>query len=219
MPLGTRFFYALVYAVAIVGAYKLVQIFLTDFAPTFYSVKLPGEENIPFLPQMIVLYLSIYVAAPSLLFIIDKKRPFFRVVEMFFAATLIHVVCFVLLPVKYDLRPDLQAIPDSWLLQAVRWTYLMDGRSNCFPSMHVSFAFLTYFCVRAFRPAWSFAFLALASGVALSTLLVKQHYLADVFAAVFLAWVLSRSYLDSNLHAEPAQEGRVPGINDGGENA
>lgn len=196
MPLRHRVIYVAAAGALILGVYKLIQVFLADWGPPSVTVMLPGEENIPFLPGMMAFYLSIYLFAPALLFILEKERPFFRVLNMFLAAGLVHAVFFVLMPVEYVLRPELPAALDTWFLQTLHWTYLMDSPHNCFPSMHVSFAFLTYFCVRAFKPEWGKYYAVVAVGVSLSTLFVKQHYVADVIAAVVLAWTLQRVYLN-----------------------
>jgi membrane-associated phospholipid phosphatase len=206
MPLRQRVIYVAACSALILGVYKLTQVFLADWAPTPVTVQLPGEENIPFLPGMVAFYLSIYLFAPALLFIVEQKRPFLRVVNMFLAAGAVHAAFFVLMPVKYVLRPDLPGPFDDWFLRALRWTYLMDSPYNCFPSMHVSFAFMTYFCVRAFKPEWGKYYAVIATGVAASTLFVKQHYVADVVAAVVLAWMLQRVYLSGMAEAEAVRE-------------
>lgn len=208
MPLRQRVIYVAVCSVLILGVYKLTQVFLADWAPTPFFVQLPGEENIPFLPGMMAFYLSIYLFAPALIFIVEEKRPFLRVVSMFLVAGVVHAAFFVFVPVKYALRPILPGPGDDWFLWALSWTYLMDSPYNCFPSMHVSFAFMTYFCVRAFKPTWGKYYAVIATGVAASTLFVKQHYVADVVAAVVLAWILQRIYLKKPglAEAEPVRD-------------
>jgi membrane-associated phospholipid phosphatase len=68
--------------------------------------------------------------------------------------------------------------------------------NNNFPSLHVSFAFLCYFCMRRYRPRLALPTLILAIAVSASTVLVKQHYVADVLGAIPVAWAVNYFFLE-----------------------
>src|SRR5262249_45538872 len=104
---------------------------------------------------------------------------------------------FLLFPTDNVLRPALAPVPviDSgftrWVVQLV---YDNDLPFNCFPSYHVTLSQLAALAVWeldregrrvAGRLAW-----AVAIAIAASTVLVKQHYLADVAGGVLLAWAI-----------------------------
>lgn len=63
----------------------------------------------------------------------------------------------------------------------------LDGRSNCFPSMHVSAATLTAFhlSANASLGIWPFVFPLLIS---ISAVFTRQHYIVDIPAGAALGW-------------------------------
>ena len=177
------------------GSYKIIQVMTPLVHAERYILLLPGEDQIPFVPLMFPVYLSIYLFLPSLLFIVESRRQVFRIIKVFTVTAFVHFLFFMFLPVEYVLRPALANTPDDPMLTGIRIMYAVDAPFNNFPSMHVSFAFLSYFCIRRYRPNAATAFLVMALLVALSTVLVKQHYVADVLSAMILAWVVNQIFL------------------------
>lgn len=97
---------------------------------------------------------------------------------------------FVVWPTTLDraaFAPPSDAGP--WTTAVLEWFRALDAPTNCFPSLHVSTAYLSSFV--AWRRDWrrfALAF-AWANAIALSTLSTKQHYLVDVVAGFGLAVV------------------------------
>lgn len=179
----------------ILGLYKIIQMATPLVHAERHVLLLPGEEQIPFVPLMFPIYLSIYLFLPALIFIVESRRQVFRIIKVFTVTAFVHFLFFMFLPVEYVLRPALADAPNDPLLTGIKMMYAVDAPFNNFPSMHVSFAFLGYFCIRRYRPSAATAFLAQALLVALSTILVKQHYVADVLSAMLLAWVVNQIFL------------------------
>lgn len=171
------------------GGYVAIQKILPLLSTQRAILTLPYEAAIPFWPPMILVYSMIYVLPLCMLVLLGKSRHFALILDSFTIIALIHFFIFLMLPVHYELRPMIQATTDPFL-SAVSFTYTMDDTTNCFPSMHVSFAFLSYFSIRRFRPGWAKAFFVGAIAVSLSTILVKQHYVLDVVSAIGLAWLM-----------------------------
>lgn len=154
------------------------------------TLVLPGEENIPFLPSWLLIYTSLYAALPLLYLSFDRRDEVLRIIAAFGVCSVLHFVIFLLLPVRYVLRPELTLLDQSLIHQAVGLIYFIDEPLNNFPSMHVSFSFLMYFSYLEFRPANSRLVLLFALVVSLSTVLVKQHYILDVFSAAALSYLV-----------------------------
>ena len=96
-------------------------------------------------------------------------------------------------PVQYHLRPTLP-LATSGLIFWIQFFYQMDGAAlNCFPSLHVTFAFLFFYLAYTFHRKLTWHLLIYATLVSLSTLTFKQHYVLDILGGVGLAtglWLL-----------------------------
>lgn len=154
------------------------------------NLLLPFEDQIPFVPLLIVLYMSIYIMPTWIFLSISRKGRIFKILLVFLTALCIHLMFFVLMPVEYVLRPQLHL--ESQILQNIlSFLYTVDAPINTFPSMHVSFAFISYYIMRRYRPQWERVFLILAVAISLSTVFVKQHYVLDVVSGVMIAVFLN----------------------------
>jgi membrane-associated phospholipid phosphatase len=115
-------------------------------------------------------------------FALPGPRELRRLLVAFGTTLLVAYGTYLLFPVWFE-RPALQ--PDSlatWLL----WLEYHDPSYNHFPSLHVGISWLLYLaCRRGVR--FPRLFLVTVLGIALSTLLVKQHYMVDVLYGIGLA--------------------------------
>jgi hypothetical protein len=139
------------------------------------------EEDIPFLPWTIVIYLSLFFQAVIFIKIIPEKV-FWLVIELGFAMLVIHLATFILFPIRYP-RENYQS--DDLVLNLFRF---IDTPKNCFPSLHVSctifFANLYVFWEKS---DWRKFFMVLWSIlITLSVLTVKQHYIWDILGSVLV---------------------------------
>lgn len=193
---------ALLMIVFCMSGYVAIQKIVPLLSAERAILTLPYEAAIPFWPPMILIYSMIYVLPVCMLVLLGKSRHFKLILDSFLLIALIHFFIFLTLPVHYELRPMIPATTDP-LLSAVGFYYTMDDTTNCFPSMHVSFSFLSYFVIRRFRPGWAKAFFVGAVAIALSTILVKQHYVLDVVSAIILAWLMD--FIISLANKKPRQ--------------
>jgi membrane-associated phospholipid phosphatase len=98
----------------------------------------------------------------------------------------LSAILWVVLPVRLDRPPFSAEIPTfgAWLLRGV---YAGDPTTNCFPSAHCAVAVYAAIGMRfAARPLFVWSVLS-AAAICLSTVMTKQHYVADVFAGAVLA--------------------------------
>jgi len=144
-------------------------------AGTFYF---EWERFIPFVPLMIVPYLSIdlfFVAAP---FLCRSERELATLSARIVAAIVVAGICFLLFPLRFAFeRPH----ASGWLGAAFDWFRGMDQPYNLLPSLHLAFrTILAQHYARHTRGLWRSASNIWFLLVGLSTLLTYQHHFMDV---------------------------------------
>ncbi|MBF0103860.1 MAG: phosphatase PAP2 family protein [Deltaproteobacteria bacterium] len=189
------FIYLLVAQGIYLGAQKMV---LQHVGISNINLMLPYEDRIPFLPFMVIIYLSVYLLPVGIILSIYRKGRIFKIMIVFTLALFIHTLFFIIMPVEYSLRPVVN-IPSEILHQLMLFVYSVDAPINTFPSLHVSVAFISYYIIRRYRPQWSRGVLMLAIAIALSTVLVKQHYILDVVSGFLIAHLLNAFILQKDL--------------------
>lgn len=139
--------------------------------PRFFPA-LPVDALIPFVPAFLLVYLSQY--ALLILAALRTKDPglFFR---RLYLVSAIGFFCFVVFPTRFD-RPS----PDNVLFEIL---YQFDPPVNCFPSLHAAIALISAVALGAWALPW-------ATGIAISTVLTKQHFVVDTIAGLLLGGVV-----------------------------
>jgi PAP2 superfamily protein len=142
--------------------------------------------RLPLVPAFAAVYLGVHVFSVIPYCTLGETRQLRRYLLGNTLIILLSTVLWVALPVRVDRTP----VPESahgfgaWLLRGV---HAFDPMTNCFPSAHCSVAVyaaigLRFASRRLF--AWGIASAAL---VCVSTVMTKQHYVADVAAGAVLA--------------------------------
>jgi membrane-associated phospholipid phosphatase len=177
--------------VAFFGVYPAMN-WITSLRAVRLHLYLPAELAIPFVPQFIWAYLSMYVLFfMPLIFIPTARMP--ALGKQLIAGTLISAALFLLLPAELGFVRTVPATaPYASLFAGI---FGIDHPFNLVPSLHVIYTTaITLACADYARtPVRSALFLWLAVVVA-STLLVHQHHLLDVVAAMAIVWYLRRVY-------------------------
>ena len=153
--------------------------------PWHFNIALPFESNIPFIPEAAIIYLSLNFLlglAPFILRTWQSLLPLFAALLM---ELLIGAALFIAFPVEalYSAR---SADGAAGFIFAIADAVNLEG--NFFPSLHVAFATTA---VLAYAPkTGSLGRIALygwACAIALSTVLIHEHYVLDVVAGFLLA--------------------------------
>jgi membrane-associated phospholipid phosphatase len=150
---------------------------------------LPFEPRIPLVAAAYPIYASVYLEIVLPLFLARTRRAFLRTQLAITVASLLAFAVFLAAPMPYP-RPVLTTQADFHGLLALEWA--VDGPRCTFPSLHVAIAFVLWLGLRDEAPRWRLPLLLLAIAVAISTVLVKQHFIADVAAGAVLAAVAWR---------------------------
>ena len=142
------------------------------------------ERFIPFVPLMIVPYLSIdlfFVAAP---FFCRNERELAVFSKRIVAAILVAGICFLLFPLRFAFeRPH----ASGWLGAAFDWFRGMDLPYNLVPSLHLALrTILAQHYARHTRGLWRSALELWFFLVGLSALLTYQHHFLDVVTGLAL---------------------------------
>ena len=143
------------------------------------------ERQIPFVPLLIIPYLSIdlfFVAAP---FLCRTDRELSTFAKRVAAAILVGGICFLLFPFKFAFpRPH----SGGWIGAAFDWFRGMDAPYNLLPSLHVALCLLlanvyarhTRGTVRLISNVWFVL-------IGFSAVLTYQHHILDVIGGAALA--------------------------------
>lgn len=147
------------------------------------------DRAIPFAPIWIWVYAAIYTCSVLPILVVSDRLLFRRIAISYIFILLSSYVVFLAFPVSsVGFRP-----PVSSLDMRVFWewglalNYFVDPPMNCFPSLHLSIAFIAAFSSWKVDRRTGALALALASTIGVSTTFVKQHYLADVVGGILLA--------------------------------
>jgi hypothetical protein len=146
--------------------------------------------HLPVVPAFTAVYLGVHIFSIVPYCALDEARTLRRYLLGNLLLVLLSAIAWVTLPVRLD-RPPLPPEPDSfgmWLLHVV---YRADPTTNCFPSAHCGVAVYAAIGLRAAsRPLFVWG-IATAIAICVSTVMTRQHYVADVLAGAVLAGLMS----------------------------
>jgi hypothetical protein len=163
----------------------------------------PAELAIPFVPQFIWAYLSMYV-----LFLLP---PFFMPMasmpalgRQLIAGSIVSAILFLLLPAELGF---VRQVPNGALHAAVyAKMFSVDRPYNLVPSLHVIFSCaIALACADFARPAVRLALHSWLAVIVASTLLVHQHHLLDLLVAFAIVSLLRHRYEVTNAQASPVR--------------
>ena len=149
------------------------------------------ELAIPFVPQFIWPYLSMYALflLPPLL-IPAENMP--ALGKQLIVGCLISAACFLVLPAELGFVRQLPRAPYAAIYAKV---FSVDRPFNLVPSLHVIFSTaIALACAGFARPAVRLALLLWLTVIVASTLLVHQHHLLDLAVALAIVFFLRRRY-------------------------
>lgn len=186
----TYAFWAIWVGVAFFSVYPTCN-WLTSLRGEYFDLYLPVELGVPFVPQFMLAYLSMYV--------LFALPPFFlKVAELtalgkqLIAGTIISGLVFMILPAKLGFT---RVVPEDGIFGPLYSSlFSIDMPHNMVPSPHVVFSSLILLALsgasepRVSKVFW-YGWLLL---ICASTLLVHQHHLIDVIAGLAIAFLLRR---------------------------
>ncbi len=152
---------------------------------TPHSVALTADNWVPFQPIFVVpyiLYFPFYLL--TLVYFFREKKHFRPVAFAFLWTWLCSYIVFLSFQTQV-IRPLISS--KGFFEKAVQGIYHLDPPYNCFPSLHASNAMIGMLAFVYFAPRYSYIAIACGTLIAISTVLIKQHYILDVVGGVALA--------------------------------
>jgi hypothetical protein len=188
---------------------------LTSLRRHRFHLYVPPELGVPFVPQFIWAYLSMYVLFLAPLFFLPSERmP--ALGRQLVAGTVACGVLFLLLPGELGF---VRVIPSDPIYASLyKSMFGVDRPHNLVPSLHVVWSSaIILACVdtaRSLGRVLLYLWLAILAG---STVLVHQHHILDVISAMLLVLLLRRRYGVSNAQVSSGRHAadRAPNLRGG----
>lgn len=154
-----------------------------------YVLKSGIDDLIPRIPAFSVIYLAFLPwVFCTVSFAWYKKRDFR---QLAYSLIIINLIAYALYLVFQTHVPREAIVQNDIFSKILQFIYDRDKPYNCFPSLHsaMSASMATYFVIRKSKWAWlSIIFAAL---IVVSTLFVKQHFIADAISGIILGIVVT----------------------------
>lgn len=185
---GTGWKNALLSLLLAVGVYFTNEIYaLLNHGPAVLNLQTPIDRALPLVPVFVIPYdsLNFYVYISLVLFLLLRNRLFQSAALSMIGAWLVSYLFYFFLQTEV-IRPVVMG--NGVFSRMVRDVYAGDSPFNDFPSLHTSIS--TILAIHWFRMdrriGWPVA--VWTALIVASTLLVKQHYLADLVSGLVLAF-------------------------------
>jgi membrane-associated phospholipid phosphatase len=173
---------AILLALIIPGYHVIVMI---NRGRTAFMPELALDRAIPVEPVWMLAYGSVWIFAFLPVFVV--RQPALTRRAMLAALTVICLayVGFLIYP---TVLPRSETVGESFFAKSLEVNYALDPPYNCFPSLHVAWAFVAALtCYRVHRGVGLVA-LVWATIIGVSTLYTKQHYVVDVIGGIAIAY-------------------------------
>jgi membrane-associated phospholipid phosphatase len=161
--------------------------YISGHIPWRFELPVIFEHLVPFVPLASIVYLSLMAMLMLSLFIMRRSEELILLFSVLIVETVIAAIFFILFPVE-------TAFPERNAQGVVGAIFdfadFLNMQRNFFPSLHVCFALTaalyyaekTQFLVRSIFFIWALA-------ISISTVLIHEHYIVDVFAGWIFALV------------------------------
>ncbi|OKP90272.1 serine/threonine protein phosphatase [Paenibacillus sp. P3E] len=152
-----------------------------------YSLETSLDLKIPFVASFIIPYLLWYpfITAVLIALAFKDRQIYFQTLIAQCSGLIISYVFFALFQTGIQ-RPDVHSEPD-FIYKVVNFVYSNDQQYNCFPSIHVLTSYLMLRGTRIFGQKIWLMITAMSILIIVSTVLVKQHVLADIGGGILVA--------------------------------
>jgi hypothetical protein len=197
-------FWAAWVGVAFFGVYPTMN-WLTSLRGDVHSLFFATELDVPFVPEFVWIYLSMYALFFAPPFFLDPPQ-LRRLGQELISSTLIAGITFLLLPARLGFTRVLPE--DPFYRELFAGMFSLDHPHNLVPSLHVVYSAAISLAIfrrvalpgRIFLASWLLLLVA-------STLLVHQHHVVDVVTGAALA-LLVTTFWEGNDDQKNARRGR-----------
>lgn len=162
--------------------------YITAMRSTRFPIHFAFELTLPFVPQLSVVYSSVYLMFAFVALAMSSAERLGVFVGKMTWMTLVAGVCFLAYPSELAFQ-----VPEvvGWSKLPFWWADLVNLTYNCAPSLHVGYAVLCAETMRRHHRSIGVAFHLWALAIALSAWLTYQHHLLDLLSGALLALVVA----------------------------
>lgn len=152
-----------------------------------YSLATNLDMHLPFVPSFIIPYVLWYpfITVVLIALAFKDRSIYFQTLIAMCSGLIVSYIVFALFQTTIQ-RPDVQA-ETSAIHRLIGYVYSHDQPYNCFPSIHVLTSYLMLRGARVFRRSIWLITAAMSILIIISTVLVKQHVLADIVGGILVA--------------------------------
>ena len=149
----------------------------------FMSLAIPIDHRIPFRPEWVFVYLTVYFVFILPFFYLEDRKALIAMDLSQFIALALSYTMFIYLPVAFD-RPMVEVVDfATWTLDIVQG---QDPPWNCFPSTHCIACTIASLALMKYNRKVGWWVLGSTIFICASTMYTKQHFVLDVVAGVAL---------------------------------
>jgi len=171
--------------------YGLLFLFVERFysVQNYFEMYCPLDDKIPFCELFVIPYLFwfIYLVGMLLYTLFYDIKSFEKMMKFIIITYTITIIIYLLFPTCQQLRPTVFE-RDNILTRFMEGFYRFDTNTNVCPSIHVigtlAVLFTAMHCERIRGIGLKLAFIITAILICASTVLLKQHSILDVIAAL-----------------------------------
>jgi membrane-associated phospholipid phosphatase len=177
------------------AAFSAIYTFTGRFhlRPPATLALLPPDRLIPFIDWTIWVYASQFLLLYGCFLGVNSARVVSRLVYTISMASLLAFCVFLIYPTEF---PRGVTVEDWGSATAFRFLYSIDSAANCFPSLHVTLAWLSALSLMDERRKAGALAMVWAAIISISTLTTKQHYFVDLVGggglALLCRWLIGK---------------------------
>lgn len=170
--------------------------YITSVRQTRFSVHFEFESKLPFVPELSVIYSSVYLMFAFIALTLRTTSELRRFVVAMAVMTVVAGVCFLIYPAQLEFR---SVTVSGWAAIPLEWADRINLTYNCAPSLHVAYAVLCSEAMRRNRGIAGAVFHLWALAIAVSAWLTFQHHLVDLLTGYALGLVFGSSRVQAIL--------------------
>jgi membrane-associated phospholipid phosphatase len=189
---GTGWLNAIISVALGAGIYLANEIYyVLNHGPAVWNLRTPLDAFLPVVPPFVVPYVSLepLVYFSLIVFLLFRTKLFQSAALAMITALFVSYFFYYFFQTEV-IRPTLAGT--DIFTRMIRDVYAGDNPYNDFPSLHTSVSALLAIHWLAFNRRAGILATAWAALIVASTVLIKQHYVADVISGLILAFGASR---------------------------
>lgn len=159
--------------------------YISSLRSDINNVGFDWEVNIPFIPEMSLIYLSSSLLLIILIFAIDTKKEIKLIANILIVETIIASIIYLIYPVTNNFS---ERIVTGWVSIPFSLADTVNLSYNEVPSLHVALACTAAYFLSVNKTIYSIIFFrGWALLIATSTLLIHEHHIIDIIAGYLLS--------------------------------